>query len=109
MNQHDYDNREEAFTNQYTPEEEKQQALADVIMAKMINDFEDDSTEVLDLLAQHLTKMSLGQIDSCTTDSFCGLLGMALHAPFDKRFDTFNRFVIDALYAEAYEIAELGV
>jgi hypothetical protein len=109
MCQHEYDNQEEEFVSQYTQEEEKHQALADVIMANIINDFENDSTEVLDILANHLSKMSLGQVDSCTTESFCGLLVIAINAPFNERYDPFNRFVIDALYAEALEIAELGL
>ena len=47
---------EEEFTNEYTAQEEKQQALADVIMAKIINDYESDSSQVLMILAQTIHK-----------------------------------------------------
>jgi len=109
MNQHDYDNQEEEFTSQYTSEEEKHQALADVIMAKMIAKYEDDSTQVLMAIAKALCKMAQGDLDSSTTDSFHGILDIAINAPFDKRHEPFNRFVTDALYAEALEIAELNL
>jgi hypothetical protein len=109
MSQHDYDNAEEEFTSQYTPEEEKHQALADVIMAKMVNDYADDSTQVLMILAKALCKMAAGDLDSITTDSFHSILDIAINAPFDKRHEPFNRFVTDAIYAEALEIAGLNL
>jgi hypothetical protein len=109
MCQHEWDNQEEEFSNEYTPEEEKHQALADVIMAKMVNDYEDDSAKVLTILSRALLKMASGELDSITTDSFHSILDIAINAPLDKRHDPFNRFVTDALYSEAYEIAELNL
>ena len=93
----------------FTAKEEKRQALADVIMAKIINDYESDSAQVLMILAQTLAKMAVGELDSITTDSFHSILDIAINAPFDKRHEPFNRFVIDALYAEALEIARLNL
>jgi hypothetical protein len=107
MCQHEWDNQEEEFSNEYTPEEEKHQALADVIMAKIINDYADDSTEVLLILTQALCRMASGELDSITTDSFHSILDIAINAPFDKRHEPFNRFVIDALYAKSLAMAEL--
>ena len=104
-----WDNQEEDFSNEYTDTEEKHQALADVIMAKIINDYESDSSQVLMILAQTLAKMVAGELDSITTDSFHSILDIAINAPFDKRHEPFNRFVTDALYAEALEIAELNL
>ena len=93
----------------FTAKEEKRQALADVIMAKIINDYESDSSQVLMILAQTLANMVAGELDSITTDSFHSILDIAINAPFDKRHEPFNRFVTDALYAEALEIAELNL
>ena len=93
----------------FMAKEEKLQALADVIMAKIINDYESDSAQVLMILAQTLAKMAVGELDSITTDSFHSILDIAINAPFDKRHEPFNRFVIDALYAEALEIARLNL
>ena len=107
MNQHDYDNAEESFSNEYTPAEEKHMALADGIMARMVNDYADDSTQVLAILARALIKMASGELDSITTDNFHSILDIAINAPFDKRHEPFNRFVTDALYSEALAIAEL--
>ena len=107
MCQHEWDNQEEEFSNEYTPEEEKHQALADVIMAKMVNKYADDSTQVLGILAQALCKIASGELDSITTDNFHSILDIAINAPFDKRHEPFNRFVTDALYAEALAIARL--
>jgi hypothetical protein len=107
MCQHEWDSQEEEFTNEYTPEEEKHQSLADVIMAKMVNDYADDSTEVLMILAQALCRMASGELDSITTDNFHSILDIAIVTPFDKRHEPFNRFVTDALYSEALEIAGL--
>jgi hypothetical protein len=109
MNQQDYDNAEESFTSQYTEQEEKHQALADVIMAKIVNNYADDSTEVLTILSRCLLKMASGELDSITTDSFHTILDIAINAPFDKRHEPFNRFITDALYAEALEIAGLNL
>jgi hypothetical protein len=109
MCQHDYDNKEEEFTSQYTPEEEKHQALADAIMAKIVNDYENDSTQVLMAIAKTLCKMAQGDLDSITTENFHSILDIAINAPFDKRHEPFNRFVTDVLYAEALAIAELGL
>ena len=93
----------------FTAKEEKRQALADVIMAKIINDYESDSSQVLMILAQTLAKMVAGELDSITTDSFHSILDVAINAPFDKRHEPFNRFVTDALYDEALEIARLNL
>ena len=93
----------------FTAKEEKRQALADVIMAKIINDYESDSSQVLMILAQTLAKMVAGELDSITTDSFHSILDVAINAPFDKRHEPFNRFVTDALYAESLEIARLNL
>ena len=93
----------------FMAKEEKLQALADVIMAKIINDYESDSSQVLMILAQTLAKMVAGELDSITTDSFHSILDIAINAPFDKRHEPFNRFVTDALYAEALEIAGLNL
>ena len=93
----------------FTAKDEKHQALADIIMAKIINDYESDSSQVLMILAQTLAKMVAGELDSITTDSFHSILDIAINAPFDKRHEPFNRFVTDALYAEALEIAELNL
>ena len=93
----------------FTAKEEKCQALADVIMAKIINDYESDSSQVLMILAQTLANMVAGELDSITTDSFHSILDIAINAPFDKRHEPFNRFVTDALYAEALEIAGLNL
>ena len=109
MNQQEYDNAEEEFASQYTPQEEKHQALADVIMAKIVTDYESDSTQVLMILAQALCKMVAGELDSITTDSFHSILDIAINAPFDKRHEPFNRFVTDALYDEALTIASLNL
>jgi hypothetical protein len=109
MCQHDYDNQEEEFTNEYTPEEEKHQAIADALMAKIISKYEDDSTEVLIILAQALYRMAKGNLDSATTDNFHSILDIAINAPLDKRHEPFNRFVTDALYSEALAIAELNL
>lgn len=99
MSQHDYDNQEE----------EKHQALADVIMAKIITKYDDDSTEVLAILSRALLKIASGELDSITTDNFHSILDIAINAPFDKRHEPFNRFVTDALYAEALEISGLNL
>ena len=109
MNQNGYDNQEEEFTSQYTPEEEKHQAIADVIMAKMVNDYENDGTQVLMALSKALIRMAQGDLDGASTDSFYRILDIAINAPFDKRHEPFNRFVTDALYAESLEIASLGL
>ena len=109
MCQHDYDNQEEEFTNEYTPEEEKHQALADAIMSRIVNNYSDDSTEVLTILSRALLKLASGELDSITTDNFHSILDTAINAPFDKRHEPFNRFVTDALYAEALAIAELNL
>ena len=93
----------------FTAKEEKRQALADVIMAKIINDYESDSSQVLMIIAQTLAKMVAGELDSITTDSFHSILDIAINAPFDKRHEPFNRFVTDALYAEALEIARVNL
>ena len=108
MCQHDYDNKEEV-SSEYTLEEEKHQALADVIMAKMVNNNENDSFEVLMILSKTLFQMAAGELDSITTDSFHSILDVAINAPFDKRHEPFNRFVTDALYTEALEIASLNL
>lgn len=109
MYQHEWDNQEEDFTNEYTPEEEKHQALADAIMAKIVNNYQSNSMEVLTILSRCLLKMASGELDSITTDSFHSILDIAINAPFDKRNEPFNRFVTDALYAEALEIAGLNL
>ena len=109
MCQHDYDNKEEEFMSEYTPEEEKHQALADVIMAKMVNNYENDSFEDLMILSKTLFQMAAGELDSITTDSFHSILDVAINAPFDKRHEPFNRFVTDALYTEALALAELNL
>ena len=104
MCQQEWDNQ-----NEYTPEKEKHQALADAIMANIVNNYADDSTEVLAILSRTLLKMAAGELDSVTTDSFHSILDIAINAPFDKRHEPFNRFVTDALYAEALEIASLNL
>lgn len=109
MNQQEYDNQEEEFSNEYTLEEEKHQALADAIMAKMVSNYENDSTQVLMILSKVLRRMAFGELDSITTDSFHNILDIAINAPFDKRHEPFNRFITDALYAEALEIASLNL
>ena len=109
MNQSGYDNQEEEFTSQYTPEEEKHMALADVIMAKIINEYENDGTQALMALSKALIRMAQGDLDGASTDSFYSILDIAINAPFDKRHEPFNRFVTDALYSEALEIASLNL
>lgn len=90
---------------EYDSQEEKHMALADVTMSKMVNDYENDSTQVLMILSKVLQKMALGELDSITTDNFHSILDIAINAPFDKRHEPFNRFVTDALYAEAHNSA----
>jgi len=109
MCQYEWDNQEEEFTNEYTPEEENHLVLADAIMARIVNDYADDSTQVLVILARALIKMASGELDSSTTYSFHLILDIAINAPFDKRHEPFNRFVTDALYSEALAIAELNL
>ena len=109
MCQHEYDSEEEEFMSEYTPEEEKHQALADIIMAKMVNDYENDGTQVLMALSKALIRMAQGDLDGASTDSFYSILDIAINAPFDKRHEPFNRFVTDALYSEALEIASLNL
>lgn len=109
MNQREYENQEEKFSNEHTEQEEKHQALADVIMAKMVSNYENDSFEVLMILSKTFFQMAHGEINSITTDNFHSILDIAINAPFDKRHEPFNRFVTDALYAEALEIAKLNL
>ena len=109
MCQHEYDNQEEEYSSQYTEQEEKHMALADAIMAKMVNNYENDSFEVLMILSKTLFQMAAGDLDSITTDSFHSILDIAINAPFDKRHEPFNRFVTDALYAESFALAELNL
>ena len=109
MNQQGYDSQEEQCSSQYTEQGEKHMALADVIMAKMVCNYENDSTLVLMILSKVLQKMAAGELDSVTTDSFHSILDSAINAPFDKRHEPFRRFVTDALYAEALEIASLNL
>lgn len=85
------------------------EAIADLILDKMISKYEDDSTEVLMVLAKTLCKMAQGDLDGATTDNFHSILDIAMTAPFDKRHEPFNRFVTDALYAEALALAELNL
>lgn len=106
MNQHEYDNQEEEFSNEYTPEEEKHQALADVIMAKMVSDFQDDATEVMRILSKHIKKMADGDQDG---ECLITVIDGAINAPYSNRHDPANRWIIDALYAEALEIARLNL
>lgn len=109
MNQQGFDSQEDQYSSQYTELEEKYQALADVIMARMVNNYENDSFEVLMILSKTLFQMAAGELDSVTTDSFHSILDVAINAPFDKRHEPFNRFVTDALYAEALKIASLNL
>jgi hypothetical protein len=109
MNQHEYDNIEEQYISQYTAQEEKHQALADVIMAKMNTKYEDDSTDVLMVLAKTLCKMAQGDLDGAATDNFHSILDIAISAPYAERHTPFNRFVADAIYAEALALARLNL
>ena len=106
MNQHDYDNAEEEFTSQYTPEEEKHQALADVIMAKIVSSFQDDATEVMRILADNIRQMAEGERDG---ECLIAVIDGAISAPFDKRHDPCNRFIIDAIYAKSLAMAGLNL
>jgi hypothetical protein len=109
MSQHRHDSQEEVFSNEYTPKEEKHQALADKIMADIITGYKDDSTEVLMILSERLKKMALGEVDSINTDVLHGILDLLFDAPFDTRHDPLNRFVTDAIYSEALALAELDL
>ena len=85
------------------------EAIADLIVDKMIAKYEDDSTEVLMALSKTLCKMAQGDLDGAATDNFHSILDIAINAPFDKRHEPFNRFVADAIYAEALARAELNL
>jgi hypothetical protein len=109
MSQRRYDKQEEVFSNEYTPKEEKHQALADKLMADIIASYKDDSTEVLMILSERLKKMALGEVDNINTDVLHGILDLIFDAPFDTRHDPLNRFVTDAIYSEALALAELDL
>ena len=106
MCQHDYDNKEEEFMSEYTPEEEKHQALADVIMAKIFSDFQDDATEVMSILSKHIKKMADGDQDG---ECLIAVIDGAINAPYYNRHDPANRWIIDAIYLESLALAELNL
>ena len=106
MCQHEWDNQEEEFSDEYTPEQEKHQALADALMSDIITKFEDDATEVMFILAENIRQMALGNRDG---EALISLIDAAIHAPFNKRHDVQNRWIIDAIYTEALAIAELDL
>lgn len=85
------------------------EAIADVILDKMITKYEDDSTQVLMALAKALCKMAQGDLDNAATDSFHSILDIAINAPYSARHEPFNRFVADAIYAEALALAEINL
>ena len=97
---------EEEFTNEYTAQEEKQQALADVIMAKIINDFQDDATEVMRILSKHIKKMADGDQDG---ECLITVIDGAINAPYSNRHDPANRWIIDVIYSESLALAELNL
>jgi hypothetical protein len=106
MNQHEYDNQEEVFEDEFTPQQEKHQALTDIVMSDIIAKFEDDATEVLDILAHAIKQMALGNIDG---ECLISVIDAAFNAPFSERHNPINRFIIDAIYTEALAIAELDL
>jgi len=106
MSQHEWDNQEEEFTSQYTAEEEKHQALADIVMSDIITKFEDDATEVLDILAHAIKQMAEGNTDG---ECLIAVIDGAINAPFHKRNYPCTRWIIDAIYAESLAMAELGL
>jgi len=108
MYQRGYAAAERYLKREPLSDEEKHRARANVIMAKMINKYADDSTEVLTILSKALCKMAEGDLDISAADNFHTILDNAINAPFNKRHNPFNRFVTDALYAEALEIADLN-
>ena len=106
MNQTEWDNQEEVFVSEYTPEEEKHQALTDAIMAEIVAEFEDVATEVLMILSDRLRKMALGEVDS---EGLISIIDMVFNSPINCRHDPLNRFILDAIYSESLEIAKLDL
>lgn len=106
MSQYEYDNQEERFSSDSSEREEKHQALTDVIMSDMLRSFQDDATEVLFTLAERIRQMALGNVDG---EALVSVIDGAINAPFHDRHEPINRFIIDAIYAEALEIAELDL
>ena len=97
---------EDEFMYEYTAKEEKHQALADVIMAKIINDFQADATEVMRILADNIRQMVEGERDG---ECLIAVINGAISAPFDKRHEPCNRWIIDAIYSKALSVAEVDL
>jgi len=104
MSQHEWDNQEEVFSNEYTEQQERHQAVADAIMTNIVSNFQDDSTEVMRILADNIRQMAEGERDS---ECLIAVIDGAICAPFNKRHDPCNRWIIDAIYAESLAMAEL--
>ena len=97
---------EDDFMSEYTPEQEKHQALTDIVMSDIIAKFEDVATEVLYILAHAIKQMALGNLDG---ECLISVIDSAINAPFNKRHDVQNRWIIDAIYTEALAIAEVDL
>ena len=106
MCQHELNNQEDEFISEYTPKQQKHQALADVIMANIVSNFQDDATEVMRILAGNIRQMEKGERDG---ECLIAVIDGAISAPFDKQHDPINRWIIDAIYAESLAMAELGL
>jgi len=80
--------------------------LAEDIALKIMRNYEDDSTQVLNILSEYLTRMALGQLDSSATDDFHAMLDEVITGADDTPF---SDFVASAIRAEAYSLAELNL
>ena len=98
MNQTEWDNQEEEFTL----EDERHEAIADAIMANIIANFQDDATEVMKILSDHIKKMAEGDQDG---ECLIAVIDGAICAPFNKRHDPCNRWIIDAIYSKSLDMA----
>jgi len=106
MSQHEWDNQEEVFNNEYTDTEERHQAVADAIMANIVANFQDDATEVMRILADNIRQMSEGERDG---ECLIAVIDGAINAPFHKRHYPCTRWIIDAIYAESLAMAKLDL
>jgi hypothetical protein len=57
------------------------------------------------ILADNIRQIAEGERDG---ECLIAIIDGAISAPFDKRHDPCNRWIIDAIYAECLAMAELG-
>jgi len=86
--------------------EELHEAIGEAIMANIVANFQEDPKEILTILSNRLKEMAKGDLD---VECMVAVIDGAICAPFNKRHDPCNRWIIDAIYAKSLAMAELGV